>query len=525
MDSKPDAGGLGVKMLDGSGKLLPESKRGLPTPETSFYKITGLYKLFPKSSKFNRYYLGHLGYDSNNEIEILSGAFMLMRKETLNQVGLLDEQFFMYGEDIDLSWRIIQGGWKNYYFADTSIIHYKGESTKKGSLNYVYVFYNAMGIFAKKHFSKGNASLFFTLIQLAIWGRASISFIKRIISKLALPVLDFVSIYFVIQLAAYYYSNWQIKNFDFNIVQIYSIIYCLLLTFALHLNGAYDEPKKIKPTLVSVFWTGLISLIAYSILPESIRFSRIVILFSSIFALIFLPIWHRGLFFIFASKKRNSALKRKIFILGSPSESRRIEEFLVQTKYNFTSLEKGDELPESIHDFINVHKINEIIFCAKDVSSQKIIRLMGELNQLQIEFKIAPPESLFIVGSQNIQSATGSIFVPINNITSKLNTRQKRTFDVIFACLLLTVSPLLLYKKSHRQALKNIPNVLLGLKSWIGYVPGDNLEILPKIQKGVFTPASQWELLSSEGVTQLNTLYAKDYSWWTDLKSMLGHLS
>ncbi|MFM7770404.1 MAG: hypothetical protein ACKO8Q_07585, partial [Bacteroidota bacterium] len=90
---------------------------------------------------------------------------------------------------------------------------------------------------------------------------------------------------------------------------------------------------------------------------------------------------------------------------------------------------------------------------------------------------------------------------------------------------LLTVSPLLLFKKSHRQALKNIPNVLLGLKSWIGYVPGDNLEILPKIQKGVFTPASQWELLSSEGVTQLNTLYAKDYSWWTDLKSMLGHLS
>jgi len=158
MRSHPKAGGLGVKMVDGKGNFLPESKRGLPTPRVSFHKISGLYRLFPKSKRLNWYYMGHLDKDHIQEIEILSGAFMLMRKEALDKVGLLDETFFMYGEDIDLSWRIIQGGYKNYYYPHTSIIHYKGESTKKGSLNYVFVFYNAMIIFAKKHFSEKNAA-------------------------------------------------------------------------------------------------------------------------------------------------------------------------------------------------------------------------------------------------------------------------------------------------------------------------------------------------------------------------------
>ncbi|MDZ7846270.1 MAG: glycosyltransferase family 2 protein [Owenweeksia sp.] len=146
MDAHPEAGGLGVKMMDGKGNFLPESKRGLPTPWVSFYKIFGLSSLFPHSSRFARYHLGHLSANENHEVEILAGAFMLMRQEALAKTGLLDEDFFMYGEDIDLSYRLLKAGYKNFYLADTSIIHYKGESTKKGSLNYVYVFYKAMAI-------------------------------------------------------------------------------------------------------------------------------------------------------------------------------------------------------------------------------------------------------------------------------------------------------------------------------------------------------------------------------------------
>ena len=132
-DETPDLGGCGIPMYDGQGNYLPESKRGLPTPEVAFYKIIGLNKLFPKSKKFGKYHLGYLAPDQNHEVEILAGAFMLIRKKVLDKIGLLDETFFMYGEDIDLSYRITKAGWKNYYFAGSRIIHYKGESKKSSA--------------------------------------------------------------------------------------------------------------------------------------------------------------------------------------------------------------------------------------------------------------------------------------------------------------------------------------------------------------------------------------------------------
>jgi GT2 family glycosyltransferase len=139
MDAHPAAGALGVKLIDGSGKFLPESKRGFPTPWVAFCKTVGLSSFFPKSKWFNQYYLGFLGENETNEVDVLVGAFMFMRRTALDKAGLLYEAFFMYGEDIDLSYRITQAGFKNYYFPETKIIHYKGESTKKGKgcLNYV----------------------------------------------------------------------------------------------------------------------------------------------------------------------------------------------------------------------------------------------------------------------------------------------------------------------------------------------------------------------------------------------------
>ena len=122
--------------------------------------------MFPKSRIFGKYHLGFLSKDKTHEIEVLAGAFMMMRRSVLDKVGLLDETFFMYGEDIDLSYRIIKGGYKNYYFPETRIIHYKGESTKKSSVNYVIVFYKAMIIFAAKHFTQSNARLFSFFINI-----------------------------------------------------------------------------------------------------------------------------------------------------------------------------------------------------------------------------------------------------------------------------------------------------------------------------------------------------------------------
>ncbi len=191
MDEHPDAGGLGVKMLDGQGNFAPESKRGLPTPEVAFYKMFGFSRFFPKSKRFGKYHLSYLSEDELAEIDVMSGAFMLIRKTALDKIGFLDATFFMYGEDIDLSYRIKKAGYKNYYFPDTQIIHYKGESTKRSSLNYVVIFYKAMAIFSNKHFSGSNAFWFNALIHLAIFLKASLALLSRFFKAFTVPMIDF----------------------------------------------------------------------------------------------------------------------------------------------------------------------------------------------------------------------------------------------------------------------------------------------------------------------------------------------
>ena len=151
-DSHPQAGGIGVRMHNDWGTTARESRRGLPSPMTSFYKMIGLSKRLPQHHKFGRYYMGWLPWDSPSRIEVVSGACFLVRRKALDEVGLMDEDYFMYGEDIDLSYRLLKGGWENW-FVPADIIHYKGESTQKTSFNYVHVFYNAMLIFMRKHYS------------------------------------------------------------------------------------------------------------------------------------------------------------------------------------------------------------------------------------------------------------------------------------------------------------------------------------------------------------------------------------
>ncbi|OZA65091.1 MAG: hypothetical protein B7X72_08005 [Sphingobacteriia bacterium 39-39-8] len=181
MQAQPMAGAMGIRMLDGSGKFLPESKRAFPSPVSALYKLTGLSGFFPRSAVCNHYSLGHLSQDQNHQVDVLAGAFMLLPKSVLDQVGSFDERFFMYGEDIDLSYRVQKAGFQNYYFAGSSIIHFKGESTRKGSLNYVLLFYNAMRLFVQKNYSGGRAGIFAFFIQLAILIRGAFSIIYRLL--------------------------------------------------------------------------------------------------------------------------------------------------------------------------------------------------------------------------------------------------------------------------------------------------------------------------------------------------------
>lgn len=175
MDAHPKAGGAGVMMHNADGTLAPESRRAIPTPWVSCLKMLGFTK---------RYYMSHLPWDQPSQIEIISGAFCLLRKKALDEIGLLDEAFFMYGEDIDLSYRLLKGGWQNWYLP-YSIIHFKGKSTQKSDYRYVHIFYQAMLIFFRKHY--GHLSFFYTMpVKMAIYFRAAIALTDLLRKKLHL---------------------------------------------------------------------------------------------------------------------------------------------------------------------------------------------------------------------------------------------------------------------------------------------------------------------------------------------------
>ena len=177
LETHPEAGAAGAYMLNADGTFAPESRRGLPTPFVAFCKMMGLTKLFPKSRLLGRYYMGYLNANEVNEIEAISGACMMLRREALDKVGLLDEDFFMYGEDIDLSYRVLKGGYKNF-FIPTRMLHYKGESTVKSSYRYAYTFYQAMRLFFRKHY--GHYSFMISLpINAATWASTFMAYVRN----------------------------------------------------------------------------------------------------------------------------------------------------------------------------------------------------------------------------------------------------------------------------------------------------------------------------------------------------------
>ena len=182
MDAHEDAGAVGVRMLGAQGRRAMESRRGLPTPMVSFFKMLGFCNRWPHHRLFGKYYMGYLPWDEPSQIEVVSGAYCMLRRKALDEVGLLDEDFFMYGEDIDLSYRVLKGGYHNYYLP-VDILHYKGESTQKSSFRYVHVFYEAMLIFFRKHYS-GMTFLLSLPIKTAIYAKALMALVGMLSDRI-----------------------------------------------------------------------------------------------------------------------------------------------------------------------------------------------------------------------------------------------------------------------------------------------------------------------------------------------------
>lgn len=530
MDSHPEAGALGVHMIDGRGNFLPESKRGLPTPAVAFYKTFGLAALFPKSKVFGKYHLGFLPEHETNEADILSGAFMFMRKSALDKTGLLDETFFMYGEDVDLSYRIVKAGYKNYYFADTTIIHYKGESTKKGSLNYVKVFYNAMIIFARKHFSGNQSGLFSLLINFAIVLRGALTLLANLFASSYLFIVDallaFGGIYFITdywEKMIKYREHYYPMQFLFGIVPVYIAIW-LGATF---LSGGYDKPFRISRIIRGVL-IGTIAIAAvYAFLPDDWRFSRAIILLGAAWVGLEMLLT-RTLYHLIKhqSLSPENEEQRTTIIAGNAEEAARAEALLRQAGYNHEII-KGVSV-EEVDRSAAIYQANEIVFCATGVPFKTILQKITACGN-SIEYKILNEGSNALIGS-NSKDTAGDIYTAEKSIAlfKPENLRSKRVFDLAICMAAIPLLPFNLFLvKGFGSYLSNWFAVLSGRKSWVGFSQKNLFSKFPSAKPGVLSAADNFKHLSltANEAEQAEVNYARHYTVSGDLRLLLKNYS
>lgn len=529
------AGALGVRMVDGSGHFLKESKRAFPAPLTSLFKLAGLARIFPHSKTFSRYHLGHLDETKNHEVDVLAGAFMMIRKSVLDKTGAFDETFFMYGEDVDLSYRIQKAGYKNYYVADTAIIHFKGESTKRGSLNYVRLFYSAMSKFVKKWHGGGKATFFIASIHFAIWVRALIAAIAKFIKWIGLPVIDavFILISFLLVKELWVVTVKPGIVYPDKLLQLsfaaFTGIYLLIAYYA----GLYDKAYKPANVLRATFLATLVLLSLYALLPERFRFSRGIVVFGALAAFLFISLL-RALLVKAKMIQQVSVKTAKPYMLvaGSFSEYEEIKKLLQQKNWHtklIGRLSVDKDTTDAIASLTEVNNIapalnaQELIICAGRFSYKNIIAFIQQKHgNLRLRFHTAG--SCSIIGSDASTKSGEVIAAETNfNLARPHSRRLKRLVDVAGALIFVFTFPIhLLLVKKPLRFFTNCFAVLYGKKTWIGY--GAPSEKLPHLRPGVLAPNGNFlktPYPANENFYLVDFWYAQNYEPLQDVKLML----
>ncbi len=536
-ETHASAGALGIRMVDGSGNFLKESKRAFPSPLTSLFKLSGLAMLFPHSKLFSKYHLGHLSEKEDHEVDVLAGAFMMIPAHILQTIGSFDETFFMYGEDVDLSYRIQKSGHKNYYFAGSTIIHFKGESTKKGSLNYVRIFYTAMSVFVKKHYSGSRAGIFNLLIQTGIFLRATLAVLAKFLQKIGLPLLDAIIIFLSFWWTKHLWNTFirNDVNYSPNLLIIALPVFTVMFMIASYYSGLYDRGYQQSQLTRSTATAALVLLSGYALLPEEIRFSRGILVFGILMAFIILSLlrwlfmkWH------LLSSVDEEHEQRQTIVVASETDFRAVKTIMTQagmservlgrvsnTSANYSATALGD-LQQLAH-LIKRYPVKEIVFCEDGLSFKEIIHIIEQL-PVGVRNKFHASGSNSIVGSDD-KDVSGR-YVTGNStfiIGSPVNKRNKNLLDVLVALALLLSFPVhLFWQKKPARFFKNIMAVLFRKKTWVGYaIP---LPALPAIPSGVLTsttlPASVNDL-PQESLQLSDEWYAASYSISTDIRKII----
>ncbi len=538
MDAHKEASACGVRMVDGTGRFLPESMRGLPTPLSAFFKMTGLGALFPHSMFFNGYYMGGLDPEQIHKTPVLTGAFMFLRLAVIREVGMLDEDYFMYGEDIDLCYRMIKAGYHNYYLPEPSIIHYKGESTQRGSITYILHFYKAMLIYVSKHVHGVGGRLFQLMIMLGVFVRGLVGGVRRVVIRIIPVIIDAGIVVTILLIIKKYWSQGYFHNvdhFDEGFYQVNLPLYCIVWLLFLFLMGAHDVQRNARRIFYGMCLGTLAILVIYAVLPLQYRSSRAVILISAFLITFLMILWTSISRYVL---QKVSSPKR-IAIVGRGDEVSRIMELMnrVESKRilaGWIATDRSDNGPSlighisQIEDVVRQHRIGELIFSTQDLTFGEINSWMSKLGPA-IAYRISSSGSGQIVGSDS-RKEQGILYTADVEfaLSYPSHIRAKRILDCLVAILLFCVWPFIaLFKKGSIRLLQNIVSVLKGDKTWIGYHQEDSaISELPALRTGVIAVGTKPSLLLSiSEVHMINYIYAREYSVWKDIDLLMRNFS
>lgn len=532
MEAHPEAGAVGCQILNPDGAFAPESRRAFPTPPVAFYRMTGLSRLFPKSRRFGRYNLTYLPIDQVAEVDALSGSCMLVRHAALyfaretwlreddeealralvaappderrpaGGAGLFDESFFMYGEDLDWCFRIQRAGWKIFYTPETQIIHYKGESTKKGELRYVRHFYGAMILFTQKHFQDRYSRLFAGVLKAGIMFRAMLTVLAGGLRRLAAPMTDFLLVYGVVTLVGYLRSMPLGAALSPLFLATVAPGYGVGAVAGIALAGGYRRGglRRIRPALVGAL-TGLLAVAAASFFVKEIAFSRVVVLVS--FPGVALALAGRR----FVRHARTGA--HRAVLVGRGAEAARLRGMLdghPNPPFELTGyLAPDDEADDAVdapprlgslrhlRDLVRLRRIDDVVFAEDGLSHRAIFRLMQQLRDLPVQFRILAQGREHVIGKASIDDLSTPLLEADRAVGTLRTVTGRRAFELPVALAGLLAHPFVgaaarrfgpgSFPARLARRTRQMPAVLAGRRALVGIRPEDP-----------FRPPPEWDL-------------------------------
>ncbi len=537
MDAHPKAGALGPRLIDGKGQFAPDSKKSFPTLSVAIFKTTGINKFFPRSPYINKYYAVHIGEWETAEVEVLSGCCMMVRANIIGEIGgAFDEDYFMYCEDVDLSYRIQQHGYQNIYFPEATLIHYKGESTKKATLSYVRIFNEALITFVRKHYSKKDAGLFVLFINLGIVLRAVFGAVKSIFKVLRMPLFDALILLCTLWAMSEFWVRQvkAVKPIPLAHILATFPVYIVLWISSLYLNSAYDQPYRALRIVRGMLIGTVMILAYYGLLGPELRYSRALIVLSGLVGAVALLGLHElfyrlGIFKFIPYDK----LARKAVIVAAPKEYAATAATLLHVNYAPElegRISTGDDGADALGDLevmkpvLYTGSINEVIFCMNGLRYTEMFRKMQECGSAY-DYKIHLPGTQSFVGSNSSHTAGDLYTADLRfNLAAFSHQRNKRVVDIIASLCILLMLPLLLFTLSHPgRIISRCFEVLLARRTWIGYPDNTTTAHLPKIKPAILPPYNLLENFtpSVKVQEQLWLEYAQHYSPGTDIGLLL----